>query len=293
MIKGIDVSAYNGWPFSLETRKYYADSDFIIIKATQGLSYLYEDFKAIADKALADHKLIGFYHYAGGNDPAKEAEYFYNTISMYSGRAIPCIDFENYQNSAYNDKNWCRKFVERYHDLSGVWPMVYVSAAARDRVSNCADVCALWVAGYPRIGYKAFEAPTFVYSVDPWNTYSVWQFTDAGGTCDLNVAKLTREGWEAIATGGGKVKPVATDNVYKIARDVINGFYGNGDARKKMLGDRYDQVQEAVNYLLNASDQELRDKVLSGAFGNGSLREQILGSRYENVQKLVNESFSK
>lgn len=35
-----------------------------------------------------------------------------------------------------------------------------------------------------------------------------------------------------------------------LARDTINGKYGNGDARKKALGDKYEEVQKRVNEIL-------------------------------------------
>ena len=40
-------------------------------------------------------------------------------------------------------------------------------------------------------------------------------------------------------------------DVAKVAQDVINGLYGNGDARKAALGSRYAEVQAEVNRLLS------------------------------------------
>lgn len=292
MLKGIDVSSHNGWPFSVNTEKYYMDSDFVIVKATQGTSYLYKDYRNVAERAIADGKLIGFYHYANGNDPLKEAEYFYNAISDYLGRAVMCLDFEHEQNSAYNDLTWAYRFVNRFHVLANTWPLVYVSAAARSKVSNCAKTCGLWVAGYPRIGYASWALPRFAYSVDPWPMYTIWQYTNGpNGTCDLNAANLDRDGWLRIARGdGAKATAPGIDagNIWATARAVINGAYGNGDVRRASLGSVYESVQSRVNMLVNSTDEELAKHVIAGEMGNGELRKQILGSRYEKVQNVVN-----
>lgn len=50
------------------------------------------------------------------------------------------------------------------------------------------------------------------------------------------------------ASGGGA--PVVTDDIDKLANDIINGVFGNGDARKAALGDKYDAVQARVNQML-------------------------------------------
>ena len=46
-----------------------------------------------------------------------------------------------------------------------------------------------------------------------------------------------------------QVKPV-TDDIDKLAREVLKGKYGNGEQRKKLLGTNYAAVQHRVNILL-------------------------------------------
>ncbi len=46
-----------------------------------------------------------------------------------------------------------------------------------------------------------------------------------------------------------QVKPV-TDDIDKLAKDVLKGKYGNGEQRKKLLGTNYAAVQHRVNILL-------------------------------------------
>lgn len=84
-----------------------------------------------------------------------------------------------------------------------------------------------------------------------------------------------------------------------LANRVIAGEFGNGDARKAALGDRYDEVQAEVNRILGAGgsssggpsvdiDQLARD-VIAGKYGNGEARKAALGSNYAAVQARVNE----
>jgi hypothetical protein len=84
----------------------------------------------------------------------------------------------------------------------------------------------------------------------------------------------------------------------ELARKVINGDYGNGEARKNTLGDRYNVVQSLVNKILNGEKQEekpdileLVKKTIRGDFGNGDARKQALGNNYSEVQRQVNLNY--
>lgn len=46
---------------------------------------------------------------------------------------------------------------------------------------------------------------------------------------------------------------VVTGNIETLARDVINGKYGNGEERKQRLGDMYGAVQKRVNEILKGN----------------------------------------
>lgn len=51
----------------------------------------------------------------------------------------------------------------------------------------------------------------------------------------------------------------SVDNIEQLAKDVINGKYGNGEERKQKLGDLYSEVQKRVNEILrgNTEKQEI------------------------------------
>ena len=97
------------------------------------------------------------------------------------------------------------------------------------------------------------------------------------------------------STSGGSSAP--SGSVADRANRVIAGEFGNGDARKAALGDRYAEVQAEVNRILNGGstsspsvdiDQMARD-VIAGKYGNGDARKKALGSNYAAVQARVNE----
>lgn len=110
--------------------------------------------------------------------------------------------------------------------------------------------------------------------------------------------------------GGESVTPVEPESssnssssstsgsIDDLAQRVINGEFGNGDARKQALGSNYDAVQARVNEILGGGGSsssvsvnidDLAQRVINGEFGNGDARKQALGSNYDAVQARVNE----
>lgn len=99
------------------------------------------------------------------------------------------------------------------------------------------------------------------------------------------------------APSGGSNSTVS-GTIDELARRVIAGEFGSGDARKNALGDKYDAVQARVNEILNGiastpskSVSEVAKEVLAGSWGNGSDRKAKLdaaGYNYDEVQSAVN-----
>lgn len=87
-----------------------------------------------------------------------------------------------------------------------------------------------------------------------------------------------------------------------MAKEVLAGAWGNGDARKNALtaaGYNYSEVQAAVNRLAGGKTTtptksiiEVAKEVLAGKWGNGDNRKKKLeaaGYNYSQVQAKVNE----
>ena len=83
----------------------------------------------------------------------------------------------------------------------------------------------------------------------------------------------------------------------ELANKVIRGDYGNGQARKNALGNRYNSVQSIVNKILIGTNEnkpnilEMVRKTIRGDYGNGQARKNALGNYYDEVQKQVNLNF--
>ncbi|OUO32593.1 N-acetylmuramoyl-L-alanine amidase [Olsenella sp. An293] len=106
----------------------------------------------------------------------------------------------------------------------------------------------------------------------------------------------------AGGSGAPATQAPAADDVDDLARRVIAGEFGNGEARRTALGDRYDEVQARVNEMLGAGGSggtsggadvdALARAVIRGEYGNGEERRRRLGSLYGAVQARVNEILS-
>ena len=121
---------------------------------------------------------------------------------------------------------------------------------------------------------------------DIWQNSSTGNIPGVNGNCDTNVV------FNDVTLG---LKKTIDD----IAKEVLNGKWGNGSNREKSLtkaGYDYNAVQDRVNELLGItvkkSVAEIAKEVLNGKWGNGSDREKALakaGYNYDEIQKCVNE----
>lgn len=210
------VDVYSGSPRSYATQ---SGVDVIMVKATQGTSYVNPSCDTDYQAAKKKGRLLGIYHYCSGDSPEAEAKYFYKNIKGYIGEAVPAVDWESNQNASWGNTNWVKRFVTEFHRLSGVWPLIYVQASALSQVANCSKNCGLWIASYPSMNWKSWTVPNMKVNTAPWNTYTVWQFT--GDNMDRNVVNTTKDGWKKLAKGSGKVTTKKSSWVKKSGEFVL------------------------------------------------------------------------
>ena len=126
-------------------------------------------------------------------------------------------------------------------------------------------------------------------------TYDIWQYTSGGsvpgisGNVDMN--HCYRDYPAEITGGDTKPTPPAvapSGSTLDLVVGVMQGKYGDGDARKNALGNRYNEVQNMINYIASASVDTLVKEVYAGKYGNGDTRKAALGSRYSEVQNKIN-----
>lgn len=121
-----------------------------------------------------------------------------------------------------------------------------------------------------------------------------------------NIAKGILNCFGITASGNTAPKPMPTPStpakksVDEIAKEVINGKWGNGSDRKNALekaGYNYNEVQARVNELCGAPSNKksvdtIAREVIRGDWGNGADRKNKLekaGYNYNEIQKRVNE----
>lgn len=273
--------------------------DFCICKATEGTGFVDWCCDGFIQDCKANGILWGFYHFNGRGNPETEAEFFYANTSDYFGHGIPVLDYEV---ENWDDRNWVERFMQRLHDLSGVWAMLYTSASWVPKFygSWVTKYCGLWLAGYPWPNPNwTDENPP--YDVSPWPFAAIWQFTSSlmlpgwGSNLDGDTAYMDAKGWMAYAGSSDDLpkpapepqpSPTPSASTDALVRAVLNGEYGNGDERMAKLGDRYWEVQNRIDALYVVADQ-----VIQGMWGNGWNREQALnaaGFPYDIVQGIVN-----
>lgn len=261
-MSGIDVS---GWQPAAITRA--VPADFAIVKVTEGTWYTNPSWTAQARGAVDTGKAVGLYHYADGGYATTEADMFVNASAAYHGRAMLVLDWESGGNAAWGNGAWITSWVNRVHDRTQVWPVVYVQRSAVWQVpSYVRQHCMLWVAQYASMAATGYQD-------NPWNAGAsgegMLQYTSSGrlpgyaGNLDLNRFFGDRVAWRKIACGerrgcsassAGAGAPVTrtettttTTDLNALATAVIRGDYGNGADRKARLGGNYSAVMAIVN----------------------------------------------
>lgn len=196
-LKGIDIS---NWQAGINLSAVAGQVDFIIVKATEGVGFVDKQCDKFFQESKRLGKKLGFYHFARTNDAIAEADFFYNNTKNYFGDAIPILDWEVDDSVA-----WVNRFVERIHELSGVWPWVYANPW-RFNQGTVNINCARWVAGYPYaitdINYGLNYKLPSSYRVNN-GIVCAWQFTSScrlsgySGNLDANVFYGDEAAWDA------------------------------------------------------------------------------------------------
>lgn len=199
-MRGIDIYHNESINESSELKsvpeKAYKESDFVIVKSTQGTSYKYTSFfYKMIDRTLKDNKLAGAYHYAGGHDPIAEADYFIAVVKNYIGKIVLCLDWEGNQNSQFGSKTWCTKFIDRVKEKTGVTCFLYTGSDGCNQNITLADKVPLWFAGYPKPMSTNWDVPKWKYNLGKWGKPAIWQYTSTNEKCDRNTTNLTKQQW--------------------------------------------------------------------------------------------------
>jgi GH25 family lysozyme M1 (1,4-beta-N-acetylmuramidase) len=303
-MNGIDIS---GWQADLNAGT--VNADFVIIKATEGKGYINSSCDAQFQQAISAGKCVGVYHFARNsqNSSDAEAQYFYDNVKGYVGQAIFVLDWED--NTA--DVAWAKRFLDKFAQLSGVPPLIYMSESvvnAHDWSLVANANYGLWVAKYldyvPDSNYDMTDAgPT--PSVNWWQNVAMWQWTSSGkldgysGTLDLNRFYGDSEAWRAYAKGE-VMGLVDLDTVKKMAQ-VLGGRINrsgrpNNDGPDLSGHVGTDALKEFSNWYWSQEGVDYRDKWLPTALNvydkyrdYGPQLEQEVKDRDTTIQQLTDQ----
>lgn len=306
MMNGIDVS---GWQKGINLKE--VPADFVIVKATQGTTFVNSDCDRAYQQAKEAGRLLGVYHYFSGGDPAAEAEFFVKNVKGYVGEAILVLDWEGHQNAKFSQGPAVAKpFLDKVKELTGVRPLIYMSKSvcrAHDW-SAVASEYALWVAQYADNNTTGYQPNPWTDNkgYGAWNGPVIFQYSSSGRLAgysenlDINIAYMDAAAWKAYAKGfGATPEPVPvpaptpapstpTGSTLDLVYGVMTKKYGDGDARKAALGTRYNEVQDMINHIENSSAATLAEETKNGRYGNDPIRRTVLGKKYSAVQDIIN-----
>ena len=210
-MKGIDIyhgdSVNESEKLKAVPEQAYKESDFVIVKATQGTSYKYTPFfYKMVKRVQKDGKLLGVYHYAAGHDAVKEADYFLSVVKDYVGQAVLCLDWEGDDNKAFGSKTWCTTFINRIKERTGVTCFLYTGMDGCKQNASLAGKVPLWYAAYPKPMRTDWTVPNFKYDLGVWKKCQIWQYTSTNEKVDRNTTELTSMEWREYANPGSAEK---------------------------------------------------------------------------------------
>lgn len=203
-IKGIDISSYQGNISDLGS-----DIDFVVIKASEGTTYLNPNLAEQRDTARRDGKLVGYYHFADLSDAVAEAKHFVAAAGTLQPGEFLALDWEvgNYSDAI---DQWAATFIQTVHGLTGVVPLLYSNEAriaAGTWPLTRATNAGLWEAAWGN------TAP----SATPWPFVAIWQNADNGseqgvtGAVDTDIALMDRAHLALYGAGGSiSAAPIVT-----------------------------------------------------------------------------------
>lgn len=246
--------------------KAYKESDFVIVKATQGVSYKYTPFfYKMIDRIIKDGKLAGVYHYAAGNDPVKEADYFLKIIKNYIGKVMLCLDWEGEQNPKFGNKEWCTKFINRVKEKTGITCTLYTGTDGCKQNITLAGKVPLWFAGYPKPMVTGWTLPKWKYDLGKWGKPLIWQYTSSNGKCDRNTTNMTKEQWLQHTKANTKTEttktksPVINETEEQLRDSVVNALnmligIKEGSKEHKMIIDTFNKSGLCPRYKMGVHD---------------------------------------
>ena len=177
-ITGIDISHFQGDEIDYLTKK-GTQLEFVICKATEGVTYTDPDFKSNWNMIKQQGFVRGAYHfYHCADDPVQQANYFLSTVGTFSATDFPpIVDFEENSIDQGCSKSTIQKnllqFLTILEQKTGKKPILYTDTNIGNSEINDPTFANyhLWIADY-----NSGTSPT-VPSVWQTKSWTIWQKT--------------------------------------------------------------------------------------------------------------------
>lgn len=297
-LKGIDVCGIQG---HIDFKKVKASGvDFVLIKAGYATSTV-ATWETNFTNAKNSGLKVGAYWYSYAEtieQGVAEANAF---VKALKGKQLDFPVYFDLEEKFQFDKgkSFCTELVEQFCKVlekAGYYVGVYCSTFWYEKCveKSVRDKRPAWIADYRGDCYYKGE-------------FGVWQYdaAEVPGVqydCDRDWGYVDYSSYikENGLNGYSKaiVPPEVKKTVDELAREVLNGLWGNGEERRKKLtnaGYSYSDVQARVNEILYKPKKtlaEIANEVVQGKWGNGDERYRRLtesGYDYYQVQRRVNQ----
>lgn len=292
-MRGIDISHWQG---DINWGK--VKTDFAFIKVTESVAFIDDKFKRNKEQARENNILCGYYHFARGNDPIKEADWFTANIGDIKKGELVALDYEIYTLS--DPADWCRKWLDRVESKIGFKPLLYTYDALLKKY-NWARVSegnfGLWAARY---GLQQPD-PNFDYqpNTGSWAFWVIWQFSSKGkidgisGNVDLNFTRIDLETLKKYGSKGEStpVNPVPTPEPHEENWKKVLKYVGRAIGKDFGENPNDDETREIKEFLEthDAGDfEELVNNLKEKQDECDKLRKLLLETKY-NLNGVINK----
>ena len=190
--------------------------DFVIVKATQGKTFVNPEFTTQITQALSLGKYAGVYHYANGAGVDIEANHFIDVVRPYLGKVILCLDWENNKDKYGNNDNpkfaagdykYCEQLLVAIQKKIGITPFLYMSkSVARQYKWEVGRNFPFWCAQYANYQYTGYKVNPWTddKGFGPWKNCAIFQYSSRGrlpgynDNLDLDKAYISAEQWRVL-----------------------------------------------------------------------------------------------
>jgi GH25 family lysozyme M1 (1,4-beta-N-acetylmuramidase) len=242
MLKGIDVSYANG-VVDWDTVKNHID--FAILRCGYGQDKASQDDSQFARNISECERLgipfgVYLYSYADSIEKAQsEAQHVLRLIKGHKLAYPVYYDLEDAGTTGKCSNGTIAAIAKTFCDAieaAGYWVGIYANLSWWNNklTDKVFDKWVRWVAQYNS-------------TCDYKGTYGMWQYTSSGSVPGINGRVDMDYCYDNYPSKilGKVTAPEKT--IDELVQETLAGKYGNGEARKQALGDKYEEVQAKIN----------------------------------------------